>query len=169
MASLFNIGAEFQALYEIANETEYNEDGVIVDNSLTMIDLFNELQGDLVEKCDNTNYIIKELKSDSDTLADEIKRLQAKKKAIDNKADRLKELVKNTILLSGETKLKGKFNYSVRNSEKYIYDDISLFSLDDEFIKTKQEIDKNKLKEFVKAGVTIEGLKIEDTTVLTVR
>jgi DNA repair ATPase RecN len=167
--SLFDIGEEFNALYELANDVEYDENGNAIDNSLEMIDLFNEIQSDLVAKCDNTNYIIKEIESDVLTLDNEIKRLQAKKKSLVNKKDRLKELIKTTILLSGEAKVKGKFSYSISDYESFNYDDVSTFGLSEELVKVKTELDKTKIKEFVKAGGSVDGLRIENKQKLSIR
>lgn len=169
MSSLFNIGEEFQGIYELANELEYDENNELVDNSETLTQLFNELECNLTDKLDATNYIIKELKADEQTLKDEAKRLNEKAKVLSNKQDRLKELMKKAIELSGNSKLKGKFSYSLSERETYNYDGISMFALDHEFIRKKEEIDKTKIKEFVKAGGTIDGLKIEHTMQLSIR
>ena len=169
MKSLFEIGAEFQSLYEIANGIEYDEDGNIIDNSSLLVELFNGIESDLATKCDNTNYIIKEIDSDAEMLEKEIKRLQGKKKALENKKDRLKELIKNTISISGQAKVKGKFSFSITDYESFNYDDVSTFGLSDELIKVKTEIDKTKIKEFVKAGGSVDGLKIETKQKLNIR
>lgn len=169
MASLFNISEEFNTLYELANEIQYDEDGNIIDSSDILSDIFNELENDLVDKLDATNYIIKELKANEQALKDEAKRLTDKAKALANKQERLKQIMKSAIEVSGNAKLKGKFSYSITQRESYNYDDVSLFGLDEEFIRTKQELDKNKIKDFVKAGGTIDGLKVEAATQLNIR
>lgn len=169
MSSLFNIGEQFKGIYELANEVEYNEDGKVIDNSETLTELFNDLECEMIDKLDATNYIIKELKADEDTLKEEAKRLNEKAKALANKQLRLKELIKITLETSGTTKLKGKFSYSVSERESYNYDDIVMFGLDSEFIKVKEELDKTKVKEFVKAGGSIDGFKIENKSVLSIR
>ena len=169
MKSLFEIGAEFQSLYEIANGIEYDEDGNIIDNSSLLVELFNGIESDLATKCDNTNYIIKEIDSDAEMLEKEIKRLQGKKKVLENKKDRLKELIKNTIAISGQAKVKGKFSFSISDYESFNYDDVSTFGLSDELIKVKTELDKTKIKAFVKAGGSVDGLKIETKQKLNIR
>ena len=59
--------------------------------------------------------------------------------------------------------------FSVRTIEDYNYDDINMFGLDSEFIKVKEELDKTKIKSFVKAGGVVEGLRVSEKTSLTVR
>jgi hypothetical protein len=103
-------------------------------------------------------------------LKDEAKRLNEKAKVFENRALRLKEMIKNVMIVSNQDKIKtDKFSFSVRTVEKWDYENINLFGLSDEFIRTKQEIDKTKIKEFVKAGGTIDGLRISEDTSLTVR
>lgn len=169
MASLFNIGEEFNTLYDLANELEYDENNQIIDNSESLTEIFNDIQGEMVDKFDATNYIIKELKADATTISDEIKRLQQKKKAIENKADRLRSLISATLEISGETKIKGKFSFSIREKIELNYDDVNVDFIDDEFVRVKKELNKSKISEFIKAGGTIENLKQNEIKVLTIR
>ena len=162
MASLFNIGAEFNSLYEMANDTT-SED------SEALIELFNSLEVDMIDKFDATQYIIKELKNDIVGLADEIKRLQDKKKALENRADRLRSLIEYTMELSGTPKLKGKFTYSLSDKISYNFDNVSTFGLDEQFLRVKTELDKAKITEFIKLGGAIDGVVLEDKKVLTIR
>ncbi len=167
---LFDISTEFQTLYNLVESIEYNEDGSVVDNSETLSQLFNDLELELAEKLNNTNYIIKELAVNEQALKDEAKRLNEKAKVLANRQERLRELIKLTIAASGQSSVKtDKFNFNVRTSESYNYDDVNLFGLDREFIKVKEELDKVKLKSFVKAGGIVDGVKIEEKEVLTIK
>ncbi len=170
MSSLFNIGEEYKGLYALLEEVETDENGVIIDNSETVSELYQELQEDLEDKLDASSYICKELKGNADLLKAEAKRLTGKAKAFENREKKLKLLMKQAILESGEVKLKThKFSFSVRAADVYNYDDVNLFALSDEFIKTKQEIDKTSSKKFVKAGGIVEGVKVSEDTILSVR
>lgn len=169
---LYNIAEEFTALYELAEQVEYNEEtGEMIDNSETLKELFNELSEDKLEvKLENVMYIIKELEVSKNALKDEAKRLTEKAKVLDNRASRLKDMIKDVMDISGQAKIKtDKFNFSVRTIEDYNYDDINMFGLDSEFIKVKEELDKTKIKSFVKAGGVVEGLRVSEKTSLTVR
>ena len=169
---LYNIAEEFTALYELAEQVEYNEEtGEMIDNSETLKELFNELSEDKLEvKLENVMYIIKELEVSKNALKAEAKRLTDKAKVLDNRASRLKDMIKDVMNVSGQQKIKtDKFNFSVRTIEDYNYDDINMFGLDSEFIKVKEELDKTKIKSFVKAGGVVEGLRVSEKTSLTVR
>jgi phage host-nuclease inhibitor protein Gam len=170
--NLFKIEQEYKALQELTEDIEFNpESGEIIDNSELIKQLFDELSNDKLEvKLENIMYIIKELEVSQTALKDEAKRLNEKAKVFENRSLRLKEMIKNVMIVSNQDKIKtDKFSFSVRTVEKWDYENINLFGLSDEFIRTKQEIDKTKIKEFVKAGGTIDGLRISEDTSLTVR
>lgn len=170
--NLFKIEQEYKALQELTEDIEFNpETGEIIDNSELIEQLFDELSNDKLEvKLENIMYIIKELEVSQIALKDEAKRLNEKAKVFENRSLRLKEMIKNVMIVSNQDKIKtDKFSFSVRAVEKWDYENINLFGLSDEFIRTKQEIDKTKIKEFVKAGGTIDGLRISEDTSLTVR
>jgi phage host-nuclease inhibitor protein Gam len=167
---LFEIGQEFEGLYSLLEDIEVDENGVVIDNSEAVAELYQELQTNLEDKLDASSYICKELISNADTLKAEAKRLTEKARTLENREKRIKQLMKEAIIQSGEMKLKtDKFSFSVRSSDVYNYDDVNMFGLSDEFIKVKQEIDKTKIKQYVKAGGTIEGVKVSEDTIMTVR
>lgn len=170
--NLFKIEQEYKALQELTEDIEFNpETGEIIDNSELIKQLFDELSNDKLEvKLENIMYIIKELEVSQGALKDEAKRLNEKAKVLENRSNKLREMIKNVMVISNQDKIKtDKFNFSVKRVEKWDYENINLFGLSDEFIRTKQEIDKTKIKEFVKAGGTIDGLRISEDTSLTVR
>lgn len=171
MASLFNIGQEFKALYNLADEIEVDENGEIIDNSDLLLELFNELSNDKLEsKLENVMYIIKEIEVSQKALKDEAKRLTDKAKVFENRANRLKEMIKDVMIVSGQSKIKtDKFNFGIKTLEEYNYDDVNMFALDSEFIRRKEEIDKTKLKAFIKAGGVIDGVRISEKVSLAVR
>ena len=167
---LFDIGLEYEGLYSLLEEIEVDENGVVIDNSEAVAELYQELQSNLEDKLDASSYICKELKSNADTLKAEAKRLTEKARTLENREKKIKLLMKEAIIQSGEMKLKtDKFSFSVRSSEVYNYDDVNMFSLSDEFIKTKQELDKTLIKKYVKAGGTIVGVLVSEDTIMTVR
>ena len=108
MIGLFQLTEESRALYELSNELEINEEtGEVIDNTETLKQLFEEWEGNFIDKLDSCQYIRKELESNAELLATEIKRLQARKKALENRSERLRALMCDSMVISGETKLKG--------------------------------------------------------------
>ena len=168
---IFEITEQFNSLYKISEEIEINEDtGEIIDNSESLTVLFNDLEIELSDKLDNTNYIIKELLASETYLKDEAKRLIAKAKVFENRQVFLKELVKGAILASGQSKIKtDKFSFSTVNRKSLNYDEVSLFGLDTSLIRVKEELDKPKIKEYIKAGGTVKGIREVESTSLSIR
>lgn len=168
---LYGISQEFKALYDLAEEIEVDENGEVIDNSKMILELFEELSNDKLEvKLENVMYIIKEIQNNQKALKDEAKRLNEKAKVFENRENTLKEMIKNVMTISGQAKIKtDKFNFSMKTIEDYNYDDVNMFGLDDEFKRVKEELDKTKIKNFVKAGGVVEGLRITEKTSLAVR
>lgn len=168
---LFDFASQFKGLYELCEEIEVNEEtGKIIDNTDLLSQLFNDLEMDLSEKLVNTAYLIKELETSEKALKDEAKRLNEKAKVLENRQTRIKELIKTTLESSGQTKIKtDKFNFSVITRKSLNYDNVNMFGLDREFIRVKEELDKNKIKDYVKAGGYIDGVFEVETNSLIIR
>lgn len=167
---LFDISTEYKALYDLAETLDFDENGEVVDNSLELAELFGNIETELHDKLINTQYIIKELEVNEKALKDEAKRLTDKARVLANRQKRLKDLIKTVLIATGETKVKtDKFNFNVTTRENYNYDNVNMFALDDEFKRFKEEIDKTKLKAYIKAGGKVEGVTISEETSLTVR
>ena len=167
---LFDFAIEFKGLYELCEDIEVDENGEIIDNSETISSLFNDLEMDLSDKLENTAYLIKELETSEKALKDEVKRLNEKAKVLENRQARIKELIKTTLESSGQTKIKtDKFSFSISNRKSFNYDGVNMFALDSQFVRVKEELDKNKMKEFIKAGGSIEGVFEVETSSLSIR
>lgn len=169
--SLYGLSQEFRAFEEVSNEIEFDDEtGEIIDNTDTLKQLFEELECNYIDKLDSCQYIRKELEGKADLLAAEIKRLQARKKALENRAERLKTLMCDSMLVSGETKLKGKHSFSL-GTRKVLQLDENLTPdfFNQEYIRTKKEFDKKKITEDLKAGATIEGAKMIEKVNFSIR
>lgn len=168
--SLFDISLEYHALADlIDSDLEVNsETGEIVDNSDELKDLFENLQMSFEDKLDNSQRYLLTLKGEEAILADEIKRLQAKKSAVKNKQDRLKVMILNALQTSNQSKFKTSlYSFNVKNTEAVEVTDDSL--LGRSFLRMKFEADKAKIKEALKAGEELEGAKLVQNTSLVVK
>ncbi|MBP6714140.1 MAG: siphovirus Gp157 family protein [Aliarcobacter sp.] len=169
--SLYGLSQEFRAFEEVSNEIEFDDEtGEIIDNTDTLKQLFEELECNYIDKLDSCQYIRKELEGKADLLAAEIKRLQARKKALENRAERLKTLMCDSMLVSGETKLKGKHSFSL-GSRKVLQLDENLAPefFNQEYIRTKKEFDKKKITDDLKAGVIIDGAAMVEKINFSIR
>lgn len=150
----YDLSKEFQALLDLASESENGEE---------VEQLWNGLECDLNTKLDGIAAVISELDSDNEKLANEIRRLTARKKTIENNAARLKE--RTIWLLNGMGLSKQKtllHNFSVSKTAG------SLKIIDEDKIPAKYKLEKmevvvlkDNLKEALKNGVEIDGATIE--------
>jgi len=159
---LKELNQEYQALYDLASDT---------DDVKTLTELYKQLESKLEEKADNTRLILSKLKSDIDFLSDEIKRLQNRKKSIENNIDNLKSMLMWTFYKAGITKLKTKkatFYFATTTSVK-IDDTLDLTKLDKNFVQVEYKVDKKALKEAIESGTKIDGVTIEEKETLRIR
>ena len=159
--SLFDISQEFFALKDlIDNDLEVNEDtGEITDNSKLLSELFDNLSLTMEDKFDNTQRYVLTLNGESDTLDKEIKRLQAKKSALNNKADKLKKMMQNALSVAGLEKFKtALYSFTIKTTEALEVESID--NIPREFLRIKKEADKVAIKTAIKGGLEIDGCKI---------
>lgn len=151
MASLFDLSLEFYALKDlIDNDLEVNEEtGEITDNTEILNKLFNDLSLSFEDKLDNSQRYCLTLEGEADILAKEIKRLQGKKQALENRTDRLNKMMMNAILSSGQSKVKTSlYSFSIKTSESVEVRDLD--EVPREFLRIKKEADKVQLKKALK-------------------
>jgi hypothetical protein len=159
---LVDIASEHQAIYDIASDTDDME---------TLTELYNQLEEQLELKADSVRFVLAKLKSDTEFLADEIKRLQQRKKSIENNADSLKSLLMWTLQKAGLAKLKtakATFYFATSKSLQ-ISDEVQLSTLPSEYIQVEYKADKKALKEAIENGVVIDGVSIAENETLRIR
>lgn len=170
MASLFDLSLEFYALKDLMeNDFEIDEEtGEFIDNTETINNLFNGLKMTFEDKLDNSQRYVLTLNGEADILAKEIKRLQAKKTALENKADRLSEMMKNAILSSGENKFKTSlYSFNIKKTESVEVRDLDVIPR--AYLRLKKEADKVAIKKALKNGDVIEGVYLSEKLSLGVK
>ena len=127
-------------------------------------------QNELQDKAINYVKVIKNLEADSDAIDAEIKRLKAMKEAKDNAIDRMKESVRNAMLVSGIDKIESSlFKLSLRRSESV--EVVNIDQLPEMLTTVKKTVsaDKVKIKEAIKSGLTVEGAVLKESFNLIVK
>ena len=137
-------------------------------------DVFNDtlegLEGDIEYKVDNIACVIKELNSDAEAIKNEEKKLADRRKAKENKATRLKEYLHQCLSAMDKNKIETARNLiSIRkNPAKVVLVNDFYNDAYAEVVETVK-IDKNKLKEDLKAGKIVEGATLEQGTSLNIK
>ena len=168
MISVFDIGKEYQYLDDFMNEINA-ETGEFVNSEDDLKSLLEEIEGKKTQKLDNIEYLKREKKGQLSTISEEIKRLQNKKKTLDNGVIKLNEL--QSILLGGEKLKTDKFSFSYRTTVSLKVPD-EVDKVDSEWVKATYSWDKKKIKEDIQtSGIDYsdEGFELIEKTSLSVR
>lgn len=152
-----------QTLYEIANNIrnvlELGESGEIPDEAIA--DTLEALNMEFNEKLDAVLAYRQGLVHESSAYDAEIKRLTSRKKALNSKADKLKEYAINMMQAVHKVKHTGLFSVTIGKPSKVVgIDDLSLIPA--EFTVTKIEPNKTAIKKAIESGETIPGALIID-------
>lgn len=188
MSRLFEISRDYDEMFNLFDEIDdlepdVNENGEPIDmdgNVIEDIDTwheavktqwFNELvakEDEFDIKAENVAQYIKNLDVEIAALADEKKRIDARKKVKENKLERMKEYLKNCMLQTGREKIEtAKVKLSIRNNaESVSIADEKAFTeyykeSDPRFFKFKAEIDKTAIKKLLQSGENIDGVTLE--------
>lgn len=145
--NLYNIKSEYLA---IAHELTEGECTPELEKALVIT------KENLQEKAINYGYVIKNFESEVDIIEEEIKRLNALKKARQNAVDKLKNNISDAMQLFGILEVKAPtFKMNFRKSES-----VEIFEgLDQEFIteKVSYQPDKIAIKNAIKEGRQVNG------------
>jgi len=168
MASLYELSKEMGRIVELLENEEFDpETGEVTPNE-KLREEFEQIELGIYEKLDNTYYYIEELKGKAETLDKEIKRLRNKREAILNKAERLKEIIKDYINTTEDKRVKtDKFSFFIRKSKAVEIADIDKIPV--RFLRIKKEADKNKIRTALLDGETVEGCYITEKQTLGAR
>lgn len=150
-------------LYEISEQLErllMLDDGNAVDEEtgeLFSPEQLDELNMAFEEKIEGCLLFVKNQTAEAEAIKKEVKALQERARACENRAERTKNYVAN--FLAGQKFASSKVSVSYRNSTSCVVN-IDATQLPVQFQKVKVEPDKTGLKEFIKAGNTIAGVEL---------
>ena len=139
------------------------ETGEVID-----IDRLNALEMERDKKISNVACWIKDLKAEAEAIKAEKQALDKRQKAAENQAERLKEWLQG--ILQGEKFKDRRCSISYRKSERVDFSDsFDLSTLPDSMKKVTIEPKKTEIKDFLKSGGSIEGVRIEENTSMTIK
>jgi len=127
-----------------------------------MSDCLDSIKESFEEKGGNIVAVVNEMKMTTSAIDEEIKRLQARKKAIVNTQERMKEYLRYNMENTGINKIDHPlFNITLAKAplSAEVFDEESL---PDDYVTIKTEIkpDKRKILSSLKSGESIEGAKL---------
>ena len=139
------------------------ETGEVID-----LDRLNALEMERDRKISNVACWIKDLKAEAEAIKAEKQALDKRQKAAENKAESLKTWLSG--ILQGEKFKDSRCAISYRKSERVDFaDNFNFDTLPDYMKKVTVEPRKSEIKEFLKAGGEIDGVRIEENTSMTIK
>ena len=154
--NLYELNLAFNNLLEVLENTEDEITKDLVANSL------NEIKMQTTEKIENIIKYIKNLESETVAIETEVKRLQQRKKATENKINRLKEYLKDFTSTTENKKYNtGLFKLSVRKNAPSV-NVVDLKAIPNTFIKKEvvETVDKAAIKKAIKDGQEVAGIEL---------
>ena len=127
-------------------------------------------QEQLQAKAGNYAKVIANIQGDSDAIDAEIKRLKAMKESKDRAVTRLKDAVKNAMMVSGIDKIESPlFKLSLRRSESVEVEVPEALPIDWQVKKVTITADKVAIKQAIKEGYAITGARIIENFSLQIK
>ena len=155
MTKLYEITDNIRELKQLQEQEEIDEQ--------VLNDTMEGLQLAFEDKAEAITKILKNISMPITAIDEEIKRLQNRKKTIQNNVERLKTYLKNNMEAAKIDSIKTDLiTIRLQNSPPSV-DILSPSDVPDEYKKTKiiQEIDKKKLISELKKGKFISGAKLK--------
>jgi hypothetical protein len=114
-------------------------------------------------------WMIKKLEADNITIGEEAARLQRIEKRNDKMIDRLKESMKNALIIFGDSKKVDTFTLSLRKSKQVDIIDSELIPEAYRIVKTTEMINKTEIKKAIESGLTVAGAIIKENQNLQIK
>lgn len=140
----------------------------------TVADTLESIQGDMQEKCTNVAAFIR----NTESLADQIKQAEqamaARRKALENRADRIRQYLLENMQRTGISKIDSPwFKIALaKNPPSVVVDDEDTLKFaHPEFVNvvTTESLDKTAIKEAIKAGQIVEGARLASSDRVTIK
>ena len=112
---------------------------------------------------------LKENDSQNDTIDKEIERLKSIKNRNEKLSERLKENLKNALVIFGDTQKVDTFTLSLRKSKAVEIVDTDSIPAEYRTIKTTETINKTEIKKAIESGVEVAGATIKENQNLQIK
>ena len=159
MTTLYELTGTFKRI----NDTEGLDEETKAD-TLESIDWSNEFE----EKVENTAKVIKNKEASKKLIKEEIDRLTARYKSLDNDVAWLKRSMQEAFEVTGHEKVKGLLFtvYMAKNQPSVIVDENLLPK---KYFVIAKKPDKNAIKELLNAGKKVKGATLQESRSLRIK
>lgn len=156
MASIYDITGRAVALNEMANDEEVELE--------VFRDTLEAIEGEFDDKIESYCKVLKNIEGEAAAITEEVKRLNAKKKAIENNVDRMKKVMFDAMKVmnkesAGGAVLKAKIQKNGGKLPLMIAEGTKPESLPFEFQKITYDIDNDAVREALDNGQELDFAK----------
>ena len=150
MASLYDITGRALMLMSIADDADIEED--------VLKDTLEGIDGEYDDKIESYCKVVKNLEADAKAIAEEIKRLQGKKKCIENNIDRMKKTMFDSLKLMNKSSAGGtvlKASIQKNGGKAPLVFDIDEDDVPIEFQKVSVEPNNEAIRDALDSGIEL--------------
>lgn len=159
---LYELTEQFQMLQDM--DLEGQDDIEVFDG------LLNELEGEFRDKVVNVGLVMQEAKAEENAIAEEIKRLQAKKAAAANKYERLRGYLHMNLVTSGIKKVSDyRLTVAIQKNPPSVRVEDETLIPTEYFVPQDPKLDKKSIAADLKAGKAVPGAELSYTESVRVR
>lgn len=164
MATLYDLTGEYLELLEMAEDPETDPQA--------FADTLESLDWEFEDKADGYAKIIAQMNADESAIADEIKRLQARKKYMEGNVDRMKKSLQMAMESTGKRKFKTSlFSFGIqKNPPRVVMDAENLTDIPiDYLVPQDPTVDKKKIMAELKSGAKLPFAHLEQDEGIRIR
>lgn len=160
--NLFEISNEYLAILQLAEDPDVDPE--------VLADTMESIEADFEDKADAYAYIIATLKGDASTIDAELKRLKARKDAIENNADRLKKSLEEAMRVTNKLKFKtAMHSFGISKNPQSVYLIEGAEIPEQYLIPQEPKVDKKAILSDLKAGKKFDFAELQQTDGLRIR
>lgn len=163
--TLYNIADQYLADLQKLQDMEIDEQ--------TFADTLEGLSGELELKATNVAMFVRNLEASAEAIKNAEKAMADRRKALEAKADRIRQYLLDNMNRTGITKIESPyFVLSIRKNPPAV-EVLNQDMIPDDYFDIPEPpaptLNKNRLKEDLKAGVIVEGAKLTAGQSLTIK
>ena len=163
--TLYELTSEYMELLAMLEDPDTDE--------TVILDTLEGVGGELEEKADGYARVMRQMDADAAAIKAEEERLHNRRKSLENRSAWLKSRLQNVMELTGKTKFKTElFSFGIqKNPASVVIDEQYIENIPAEYLIAQDpKIDRQKIKEDLKAGKDLEGIAhLEQTESLRIR
>ena len=163
--TLYELTSEYLELLAMLEDPDVDEE--------LINDTLEALGGELEVKADGYARVMRQIDSDAKAIKTEEERLANRRKSLENRSAALKSRLQQMMEITGKVKFKTElFSFGIqKNPAAVVMDEQYIENIPECYLIIQEpKIDKQKIKEDLKAGLDLEGIAhLEQTESLRIR